>query len=1126
MKKKIPIPKHLWKFMKITGLQIILLLIGLSFASAKESSAQEVLDRTITLRTDNLELRDVLKQIEKQAEVKFVYSTKIEPGRLLSIDLKKAKLSHVLDNILKPVSVGYEVIENRILLKKLSEEQSILITLPKEKPSNQVTLLQVSGTIKDENNLTLPGVSVILKGSLTGTTSDADGKYQLAVPDEKATLIFSFVGYVSQEVVVGNKSTIDITLNTDVQTLEDVVVVGYGTVKKSDLTGSVSSVKAEQIAAYPAGGITQALQGRAAGVQISSNNGDPGASFKIRVRGSSSINASSDPIFVVDGFVGGQWPPPEDIESIEILKDASATAIYGSRGANGVVMITTKKGKAGKTQVNFNTSYSSQNEINRLDLLNAEQFTDYIQEINPDYVSPGGSTDWQDQMFRTGGIQNHQLSFSGGNQNLKYYLSGSIFDQKGIIIGSDFDRYSLTNNLSFKINEKIQLGMNMFAQRSTRNGITTQEGSAGAAGLGVVSSAFKFMPNQDIFNPDGTYTTALLGDPIDNPYALVREPQNETVADRLQVNFSADFDLLKNLKFRTTLGASTNNLRYATFTPTTLNAGRNVGGNATVNGNKSTNVINENYLTFNKTFAENHNVNILGGYSYQKTNGEAWGGRSQGFISDALSFWNLGAGSVYQAPNSGTSSTQLSSYFGRVNYGFADKYLFTFTGRYDGSSNFSKNNKWAFFPSGAFAWNIMNEEFMQNFNAFTSWKIRTSYGLTGNQAISPYQTLARFSPELSILNGSQVNAVRPTTVANDNLTWETTAQFDIGTDISFANNRFTVTADYYSKITRDLLFAVPLPEYSGFQTQLKNIGKVGNKGVELGLDSKVLTGEFKWDVNLNISANRNKVLELPEDTDIQYASGPGHMVGIGNTQILRVGAPVGSFFGWIYDGVYQAGDEFLPGGGFEQIAGGEKFRDINGIKDANGVLTGEPDGVLNSDDRDIIGDPNPDFIWGITSNFNWKNFDLSIFFQGSQGNDLLSFSLLEIESMGGSYNSTTRALERWTPTNTDTDIPIRSASRAQRVSTRWVYDGSYARLKNLAIGYNLPAGVANKLHLNKLRIYASAQNILTFTKYPGYDPEVNYNSGGSGSSSNRNLGLDYGSYPNAKSYTIGLNIGL
>ena len=428
------------------------------------------------------------------------------------------------------------------------------------------------------------------------------------------------------------------------------------------------------------------------------------------------------------------------------------------------------------------------------------------------------------------------------------------------------------------------------------------------------------------------------------------------------------------------------------------------------------------------------------------------------------------------------------------------------------------------FPSGAFAWKMSSEPFMENFRAVSQWKWRASYGLTGNQAIEPYQTMARFSNVFTIINGVPVNAVRPTTIANDDLTWETTEQFDIGTDVSLFNNRLNVVLDYYRRVTKDLLFSVQLPQYSGYTNQLQNIGSVENKGFEITFNTRNLVGEFKWNTDLNLSINRNKVLKLPAGTDILYGSGPGHLVGLGQTQILREGYPVGSFYGWIYDGVYQEGDSFIPGGGFEVAAGGEKFRDIDGKKDAAGVLTGEPDGALNSDDRTIIGNPHPKFTWGLNNDFSWKGFDLNVFFQASQGNDMLSYTLMELNLLSGINNATTEALNRWSPTNTNTDVPKALAGRTRRVSTRWIYDGSFVRLKNLAVGYNIPKPVLDKLKISKLRIYASAQNILTFTKYKGFDPEVNYSSDGN-TNSNTNLGLDYGSYPNAKSYTVGLNIG-
>jgi TonB-dependent starch-binding outer membrane protein SusC len=1115
-----PIQGFLIVFMKIVLTQALILTVFAVCSIASDLKGQEVLSHKISVKANDKEIKKVLSEIERKAEVRFTYSSAVvNVGREVSIDFRNRNLSEVLESIFQG-EIAYEVRGNRIILKPGNTTASKEETVVAEK-SNAYFAVEVTGKITDENGEALPGANVLEKGTTNGTTSDVDGNFTLSVMGENSVLVFSFIGYTTQEVPVGNKTSFTIQLEPDFRTLNEVVVVGYGTVKKSDLTGAVSSVKAEELTAYPAIDAVQALQGRAAGVNITANNGAPGSTMKIRIRGGTSINASSDPIFVVDGLVGGAVPPSEDIESIEVLKDASATAIYGSRGANGVIMVTTKKGKPGKTQISFNTSYSSQEEINRLDLLNAEQFTDYITEARPGFQPAGFNTDWQDLIFRRGGIQNYQLSFSGGTESVSYYLSGAYFDQKGVIINSDYDRFSLTSNITVKANDKLNIGLNLFARRNTSNGVRTQEGSGGLT-PGVVASAFKFEPDQGIYKPNGTYTTARLNDPHDNPYAVATELENESISDRFQANVFGEYAILKDLKFRTSFGATINNRRDGSYSPTTLTEGRNVGGWGTVEGAKSTQFLNENYLTYNKNIGTG-TLTAMAGYSYQTSSSESWGAEAQNFLSDAFSFWNLGGSSLWQPPYSGLTEWQISSYYGRLNYSLNDKYMFTLNARYDGSSNFSSNNKWAFFPSGAFAWNMKNESFMGDVDAISFWKWRVSYGVTGNQAIGPYQTLARFSPVFTVINGQTVNAVRPTTVANNDLTWETTTQLNIGTDIGLFNDRISLTAEYYRMVTSDLLFNVELPQYSGYTNQLKNIGEVENRGIELTLSSRNIDRDVKWDMDVNFSANRNKVLSLPGGNDIQYGSGPGHLVGLGNTQILREGEPVGTFFGWIYDGVYQEGDDFIPGGGFEQVAGGEKFRDING-RDANGNLTGAPDGALNANDQTIIGNPNPDFIWGWNNDVTFKNFDLNIFFQGSQGNDILSYTLMELNLLSGINNATTVALDRWTPANTDTDVPKASVGRTRRVSTRWIYDGSFVRLKNLALGYTLPASLLQKAGINKFRIYVSAQNILTITDYEGYDPEVNYRSE-SATDSNRNLGLDYGSYPNAKSYTVGLNIG-
>jgi TonB-linked SusC/RagA family outer membrane protein len=1087
---------------------------------ADKGLAQKVNLKDVTINV-NLKKGSVLtyfEKIEAVTDFNFAYTEEVSSKE---IDLEvqgNVRLDDLLKSISRKANLKFKQINHTIYVGKTEQEiENKVVAVP------EVQQQSISGKVTSiEDNQGIPGVNIVEKGTTNGTVTDLDGNYKITV-NQGAVLVFSSVGFTTEEINAGSRSVIDLQLAPDIRQLQELVVVGYGTVKKSDLTGAVSSVKAAELTAYPAIGAVQALQGRAAGVQITANNGEPGASYKVRIRGGTSINASSDPIFVVDGFVGAEMPPPEDIESIEVLKDASATAIYGSRGANGVIMVTTKRGKAGRARIELNTSYSSQNEINRLDLLNAEQFIDYIQDARPNIQPLNADTDWQEAIFRTGAIQNHQLSVSGGNDAVNYYLSGTYFDQKGVIIGSEYNRFSITSNIDIKPNDKLSLGLNLFARRTSLDGTRTQEGSGGTNNTGVVAGAFKFEPDQPIIGDNGRFTVARLNDPHDNPYAVATQYQNESINDRVQGNLFAEYDIFEDLKFRVTLGATTNNGRSGTYTPTTLNAGRVVGGDANVSGNRSTLLQNENYLTYTKTFAGKHSITAMAGYSIQTNRNENWSGRGQNYISDVFEYWNLGASSVWMAPSSGLSDWVLKSYYGRLNYSFDDKYLFNFNARYDGSSTFSKNHKWAFFPSGSFAWNMGNEEFLQDVQVISQWKWRVSYGLTGNQAISPYQTLARFSNAFAVVDGTPVNAIRPTTVANNDLTWETTAQLNIGMDVGILEDRFNFSVDAYRMVTTDLLFSVPLPQYSGYGSQLQNLGEVENKGIELVLGGRILTGDFTWTSDINLAANRNKVLALPEGNDIRYGSGPGHMVGLGDSQILREGSPVGSFYGWIYDGVYQEGDDFLPGGGFEQAAGGERFRDIDGIRDDEGNLTGEPDGRLDANDRTIIGDPNPDFIFGWNHQFTYKNFDLNLFFQGSQGNDILSYTLLELDLMSGVNNATVNALNRWRPNNTNTDVPRAFNGRTRRVSSRFIYDGSYARLKNIALGYNLPSSLLESLNISRARVFLSAQNILTITDYEGYDPEVNYNSGG-GVNGNRNLGLDYGSYPNAKSYTLGLNV--
>ncbi len=970
----------------------------------------------------------------------------------------------------------------------------------------------VTGKVTDEEGLPLPGVSVVVQGTTSGTVTDPNGEYSISGVSPEATLEFSFVGMAGKTVLVGNQNIINVTLETTSIGLEEVVAVGYGTMKKSDLTGSVTSVSSEELSSYPTQGLNQAIQGRAPGVQVTTVNGEPGAGTRIRIRGGTSLNASSDPLYVVDGFAGGAVPPPEDIASIEILKDASATAIYGSRGANGVILITTKSGKSGATKIEVNTSYSFETVAKKLDLLNASEFAAFMNEVYanggqttvpyPNPESYGEGTDWQDAIFRNGNLQNYQVAASGGKEDLKFYTSVNYFGQDGIIINSNYKRYSALSNLDFSAGKIAKVGTRLYFQRGQQNGVKTQEGSGGTTNTGVIAGALLMEPITPIYNEDGTYTLSVIGDPNDNPYAVATEYVNETVSDLFQGSGYIDLELLEGLNFKSTVGVQINNNRTGTYSPTTLNAGKNVGGSASISAIKRTSILNENYLSYNTTVNEVHKISAMAGYSYQSYRNEAWSAANNGYVTDTYIFWNLDGGADYRQPSSGLTEWDLASFYGRANYNFNDRYLFTFTGRYDGSSRFGKNNKWAFFPSGAFAWNVKQEPFMSDVDLFSHLKFRASYGVTGNTDIGIYRSLANFSSTQAIINETTVNAVVPSTVANSDLSWESTKQTDIGLDFGFFEERLIVTADYYYMLTEDLLYEVPLPQYSGYSNSLRNIGSVENKGFELGISSvNVDANDFKWTTEFNISTNKNEVVSLPGG-ELISSRRPGHLIG-DDTHILTEGAPAGSFYGYIYDGV--------------DSEGAPVYRDIAGRNDDNELVM-EPDGTVNSDDRTIIGNPHPDFTFGLNNSLMYKNFDLNIFIQGVVGNDMMNFTRMELEWVNGKGNQMASVLNRWTPANTNTDIPKASGSYSSISSTRWVEDGTYYRLKNVSLGYNIPNSAIERIGVDKLRVYVSGQNLLTITDYTGYNPDVSYRD------SNTSLGLDYGSYPSTRSYTLGVNI--
>ena len=1000
---------------------------------------------------------------------------------------------------------------------------------------------QVKGKVTDSQGEALPGVNILVKNTTIGNVTAPDGTYSVEVPGENNTLIFSYIGYITQEMPVNGKTTINITLAEDLQSLEEVVVVGYGTVKKSDLTGSVASVSSADIKAVPVATFDQALQGRAAGVQVVQSTGAPGGGTNIRIRGTSSVNASSEPLYVIDGMfinsnsgetsIGGRGPAvnplatinPSDIESIEILKDASATAIYGSRAANGVILITTKKGKAGKASVNFESYYGVQTVTKKLDLLNATQYAQLVNEANrnaglaPVYANPesfGEGTDWQEELFRQAPIANYQLSLTGGSDKTQYAIGGGYFTQDGIVIGSDLDRYSFRSNLNTEVNDKLKVGVNLSYNRTVNNGVLT---GPGPVVQGVVYNALLFNPILPVYDParPGGYTFQHdRRDAVANPIAEAKEYISTTTTSRLLGTVFAEYEIIKDLALRSSFGIDGLSTKSNSFGPNFLKRTENSRGEAGVSTLEALTWLNTNTLTYNKEINPDNTINVLLGFETQKFRNESVNAYAFGFPESRTGWHDIGSAENPQTTSNGEREWSIMSYFGRINYSLKSKYLFTLTGRADGSSKFAEGNKYGFFPSAAFAWRVIEEDFMRNNNFISDLKFRASYGVTGNQAIPPYGSLALIGQigqgVFSTSSGSEAFRGRePISYPNSDLKWETTKQANLGVDLSVLKGRFSLTAEVYHKNTVDLLLGTPIPYTTGFESTLLNIGNVQNRGIDVALNSVNTDGNLRWTTAVNVSVNRNKITNLAREEDIN--------LGIGGN-ILREGESIGTFFGYVFDGIYQTNDEAKNSpviAGQNPSAGDRKYKDISG---SNGI----PDGRINDFDRTIIGSAQPDFTYGLNNTVTFKNITLSLFFQGSQGNEMVNQNLGDLANVNGLQNVLAEAgLGRWTPENPNNKYARALTTANDNVfSSRFIEDASYLRLKNLTVGYNFSSSLLNKVGLSNARIYVGGTNLWTLTNYSGYDPEGNAYGG-----TTNIVGVDFGSYPQAKTYTVGINFG-
>jgi TonB-linked SusC/RagA family outer membrane protein len=998
----------------------------------------------------------------------------------------------------------------------------------------------ITGKVTSDAGETLPGVSVVIKGTTTGTVTDVNGNYSLNVTTPNTTLVFSFVGFTTQEISLNNRTTLNVTLGTDVHALNEVVVVGYGTQRRQELTTSVTSVNSRAIERQPVAGFDQALQGQAPGIQITAPTGQPGAGINVRIRGNNSISLTNSPLYVIDGVqilptydqelgIGNQRPNPlnslnpNDIESIDVLKDGAAAAIYGLRASNGVVVITTKRGKAGKAQVGFSVYYGVQQLRRKIPVLNSREFAQYFNEAQAAAGNPPAftnldsipyNTDWQDAIYRNGPIQNYQISLSGGNERTKYYVSGGYFKQTGIMLNSGFDRYSFKLNLDQQMSTRFRLGTSLTLSRTFNN--TSVRSELGLQNSGTVLGALAQIPTIPIRNPNGTYAINPFQQ-LDNPVGNLLETHNAANIYQAIGNLYGEFDILKNLTLRSALSldfrTQLENQFISRDYPGTQNASAATRGSARTGMNQQVVWLWENTLTYNPDLGQNHGLTLLAGQSVQESDRFTSSASVTGFPSNAVPY--LSAGTQFTQPSSYQDQWGLMSYFVRAIYNYQERYLATLSVRADGSSRFAAGSRFGYFPALSLGWRISKEPFFPQKKWLGETKIRLSYGANGNQEIGAYQ---RFSTYGSGYNYAGTNGIQggiaPSQIGNNQLRWETTGQYNAGIDAAFFDNRLTLTFDAYLKRTTNLLTNVPLPFNAGAQSNqiIQNVGEVQNKGIEIGINSTNIqsqTGGINWTTNFNFSLNRNQVIDI--GTLRNEAGQQVDRTIVGDFTITQKGAPLGSFYGYVVQGIFQSANEISQAATQPNNPqpGDIRFTDLNG------------DGVIDANDRTIIGNPNPKFFAGLTNTLTYKGFELSVFFQGSYGNDIYNQNRVNIEGMSDPFNQTARVLNRWTPTNTNTDIPraVRyDPNQNNRFSSRFVESGTYTRLKNLTVAYNFQSKLLQRLSVSSARIYLTGQNLITFTSYTGYDPEVSADP-----FSSVGFGRDYGVYPQARTYTAGIN---
>ena len=1119
MKKLRPLVQVTSMTIKFSCFHLFLAMLTVGVSNAKESYAQELLSRPVSLVLQNQDIQTVLVRIEKSARVKFSYEPSLMNGKeKITLVARNEPLSMVLDRLLKPLQLSYDVSGKYIILTPAfrSYEGGVEKKIEKATPPIDIT---VTGKVADENGMALPGVSVLVKGTQKGTVTNADGTFSIAVADASSALVFSYVGYLSQEVVIGSQTQITVSLKIDSKSLSEVVVVGYGTVRKSDVTGAVSSITPDKFSEQNVTRIDQALQGRAAGVVVTNNVGAPGADVKVRIRGVNSALGSNEPLYVIDGFVGADYNliNPNDIATLEVLKDASSTAIYGSRGSNGVIIITTKNGKRGKMTVNYQGQIYQSEVIGKLNVLNAADFATTVNDrnqvlkLNPVFTPAQintfrqtGGTNWQDQVYRTAFGHDHQLGISGATDKTSYLVSMNYLDQQGTVQNTFFKRYTLRSNLTSQLTDKLSFKLNFFAGQATNFNTQIRTGSTS----NPIVQALSWAPTTPIYDANGNYT---ISDPVSsvktNPVALLYDQENIGQKSFANAIGGLNYEFIKGLSL---------NIQYAVDFLALDSKGysgnylTNFSPNASKSTGRQITLQSTNSLSYNKVINGIHSINAVAVFETQAFKGDYFNATATGLKFPALKYDNLAQANAFSAGSSFTN-TGLVSYLGRVNYSLKDRYLVSLSVRRDGSSKFYGDNKFSTFPALAVGWNLANEHFIQDLRVFSALKLRGSWGLTGSQAIGPYATESAYNSVIYGFNSTALTSgIQLGNPGNKDLKWETTEQKDLGLEVGLLGGRVNVEFDYFTKHTRDLLLNRPLPLYAGGGVIASNLGEIQNKGWELSIGATVLkSANLSWKSDAVLSNVQNKVVSLGGVATRIFSSPNVSGIAAQPEFVYEPGQPLGSYWGLNYLGTWKPSEaeEALKYG---NKPGDARYQDLNGNK------------VIGAEDYQIIGNGMPKTSLGWNNTVSYRGLTLNVFFQGIFGVDKLNYT--RSMALMGSRDTRQPILaeinERYIPgVNETSNFPAFSATnKFEPQSTLFLENGNFVRLKNISLSYRLPKTLLK--NIGEWKVSGRATNLLTFTKYKGVDPE----SSSLGSGTDINQGIDYGSYPNSKTYTLALSV--